>query len=341
MSLSPPTETAAAHNPLSGDTPHNRISGGEEAILSNVALLYYGEGLTQSEIARRLRVSRATVVNMLRECRERGIVEIRVDGKRLKLSNLSRGLREAYGLSDVYIASDDSKPGEPHSRQSALAHVGRVASIAMLDLVEPGDIVGVAWGETIRAVSEAMPRNRVPDVTIRQMIGSMITDRVPTSESCAIRIANMIEATCYTLHSPAILASASLAETFRSEPTIHQQLDRLKSLDLTVASIGNLDDETHLRASGMASSDEIRRARDTGARGVLCCRFIDADGQHMPLPPDDRIIAAGVDDLKRARKKLHVVCGEDRLEAVRAALAGNLVTHLCVDQRLGERLLSG
>ncbi len=53
------------------------------SVLTNVALLYSGEGLTQSEIAKRMNVSRATVVNQLRESRELGIVDIRICGEAL------------------------------------------------------------------------------------------------------------------------------------------------------------------------------------------------------------------------------------------------------------------
>ena len=67
----------------------SRITGEKHALLANVALLYYGEGLTQNDIAKRLNVARSTVVNFLREAREFGIVDIRVDGTSLAASNLA------------------------------------------------------------------------------------------------------------------------------------------------------------------------------------------------------------------------------------------------------------
>ena len=101
----------------------HRSTGDKEALLSNVALLYYGEGLTQSEIAKRLKVSRATVVNMLRESRDLGIVDIRVEGRHLSGSTLSRDVREAFGLEDVYVAEKMQR-----ALQSPKYAVGRLAS---------------------------------------------------------------------------------------------------------------------------------------------------------------------------------------------------------------------
>lgn len=317
--------------------PHSRPSGNKEALLSNVSLLYYGEGLTQGEIAKRMKVSRATIVNMLRESRELGIVDIRVDGRHLSGSNLARDLRDKFGLEDAYVSQAES--GQSLSRADILTHMGRVASTALLDVISPGDRVGVAWGETILAVADAMPKAPVSDVEVCQLIGSMISDRVPASENCTIQIASKLGATCFTLHAPALISNAELAERLRSEPTINSQLARLDGLDMSVFSIGNVSPETHLVAAGMASAAEMDKARQAGAVGIVCCRYVDAQGREIQLPPSDRVIAARLEDLRAARKRLLIVCGPDRKDAALAALRGGLTTHLCVDAALGAALI--
>lgn len=324
-------------------SPSQRPNGDKEALIANVAMLYYGEGMTQGEIAKRVKVSRATIVNMLRESRERGIVQIRIEGKALSGSNLARELREKFGLVDVYVARTDPDPdipsnlGEPGQ---ALRQVARVAAMAFLDILEPNDRVGIAWGETILAVSNEMPHSFSENIEVCQLIGSMNSTRVPASETCTIQIANKLGAKCYTLHAPAIVANSELAHVFRTEPTISTQLDRLNALDLTMASIGDVSDGTHLVAAGMATKVEIDAARNHGAAGVICCRYIDANGQALHLAPDDLVIAASVNTLRAARKRLLIVCGVDREKATRAAILGGLVTHLCVDDTLGARLLA-
>lgn len=315
-----------------------RPGGNKAAILSNVALLYYGEGLTQGEIAKRMKVSRATIVNMLRESREMGIVDIRVDGRHLSGSTMSRDLREKFGLVDVYVAHADTD--SRLRRDEVLPHLGRVASTALLDVVSPGDRVGVAWGETILAVADAMPKTPMDNVEVCQLIGSMISDRVPASENCTIQIASKLGATCFTLHAPALISNPSLAQSLRAEPTINSQLERLGRLDMSVFSIGHVHPETHLVAAGMASASELAAARQAGAVGIVCCRYVDAAGDEITLPPSDRVIAAGIDDLRAAQKRVLIVCGADRADATRAAIRGGLVTHLCVDTALGAALLA-
>ncbi len=315
-------------------------SGDKDRILSNVALLYYGEGLTQSEIAKRMDVSRATIVNMLREGRERGIVEIRVDGDVLAASTISRQLCSKFGLADAYVSRSRAEGTGPATRSESLAQLARVAGMAILDVVEDGNTVGVAWGETIKAVSEAMPFERAKGVEVCQMIGSMVSDRVPASEDCAIKIANRLGAVCFTLHAPAVLSSAALAETLRTEPTIAAQLQRLEQLDVAIFSVGNTAPDTHLVAAGIAKPEELTAAVSAGAKGIVCCRYLDAAGHKISLAPDDQIVAVDIDHIKNARKRLLIASGDDRAEAVLACLSGGMVSHLCVDEPLANLLVS-
>lgn len=315
-----------------------RPSGDKKTLLSNVALLYYGEGLTQGEIAKRMKVSRATIVNMLRESRDLGIVEIRVDGQHLAGSSLARELRTKFSLADVYVAHAEVEA--TLARNETLGQLARVASSAILDMVEPGDRIGVAWGETIMAVADAMPRNPVVDVEVCQLIGSMISDRVPASENCTIQIASKLGARCFTLHAPGLISGSDLAERLRREPTIRAQFNRLRALDLAVYSVGHARPETHLVAAGMATGAELSAARNAGAVGILCCRYLDVDGNEIDLPPQDRLIAAGISDLISARKRLLIAYGEDRGIAALAAIRGGLATHLCIDRALGTALVN-
>lgn len=318
-------------------THAHRSGGDKEALLSNVALLYYGEGLTQGEIAKRMKVSRATIVNMLRESRDVGIVDIRVEGRHLAGSSLARDLREKFGLDDVYVAHAEA--GQSLSRDDTLLQLARVASTALLDVTSPGDRVGVAWGETIMAVADALPMNPVANIDVCQLIGSMISDRVPASENCTIQIASKLGARSFTLHAPGLISNADLAARLRAEPTIKSQLDRLSALDLIVYSIGNVKTDTHLVAAGMASNAELDAAIKAGAVGIVCCRYVNKDGVEIDLPPRARVIAAELSDLRSAKKRLLIVCGKDRRDAALGAMRGGLVSHLCVDTALATALL--
>jgi DNA-binding transcriptional regulator LsrR (DeoR family) len=318
---------------MAKDTAAQRVD--KHAMLANVALLYYGEGLTQGDIARRMRVSRATIVGMLREAREAGIVDIRVDGRSLAGSTLSHDLRQAWGLDDVYVA----ECGEATARPGMLRQLGRVAAIAP---DRAGAPAGSGWrglgrdrARHVRADAAdrddrraRLPDDRIDDVGQRPDIGKL---RHPDRQHAGRR---MLYAAC-----PRARLDGRGRGAVPGRADDPRQLGALQALDLTVASIGHVGDETHLARARMASGPEMRAARAAGAAGILCCRFVDAAGRALALPPDARLLAAELDSIRRARTRLLVVGGTDRLAATIAAIRGGYVSHLCVDGTLARALL--
>ena len=257
------------------------------------------------------------MVNYLRQAREQNIVAIRINGASFSVSKLSKDLREAFGLEDVYVAS--VFPG-PDVNPEKLAkdirrHVARVGAMAVYDLVQPGDVLGVAWGETIQWVSEEMPRGNVRNLTICQMIGSMKSPLLPASETSSIRIASSLGAECYTLHAPAIVSSKEIAEALKNEPIIHTQLQKLTELTKVLFSVGNSSETTHLVQSCIASTEELHWYRQHGAVGVICGRFIDAQGQHVVGEMDSRMIGVTPGGIKAVDCGIMVASGAEKIEA--------------------------
>jgi deoxyribonucleoside regulator len=312
-------------------------------MLAHVAMLYYKDSLTQDQIAQRMGVSRATVVNYLRLAREQNIVDIRINGSSFTSSTLSTRLKQAFELEDVFIASglDGPAKGGTTSKDELVRQVARVGAMALFDMVGSGETLGVAWGHTIQAVCSDMPRKTVRGLRVCQMIGSMESPLLALSaaETCAIRVATSLGAVCHTLHAPAILSTATLAKALRAEPTIKSQLGRLQHLDRAVFSVGDCDPDTHIVQSGIASAATLKWYRSKGAVGVLCGRFIDEQGRHVVGKLDERMIGISLPDLRRCRFGILVVAGTQKIAAIKAALAGGYVTHLVIDEAAGNSLL--
>ena len=187
-------------------------------------------------------------------------------------------------------------------------------------------------------MADELPHWEIPDTEVCQVIGSMDTDRLLAAETCAIQIANRIGAECHTLHAPAVLSSASLARTLREEPTIRAQLDRLKTLDAIITSVGDLAGSGHLVTAGIITLEEMHQVRDAGGAGFICSRYVDANGNSMGLPIEDRMIAIGLEDIRRTPKRILVASGLKKLQAVKAVFAGGIVTHAIIDRTLANAL---
>ena len=306
---------------------------GENTVIE-AAWLYYHDGLNQSEIATRLQVSRATVVNYLQEARERGYIRISLSPEAFTSHQLALELRERFGLTAACVL-----PEGPGGAEETLMRVARGAAEWLPGLLEAGDRLGVAWGRTVYEVAEAVERAQVCDVTVIQLVGSMASPCDFTAEACSARMAQNLGARGINLHAPAVLSDPDLASRLRNEPIIRAQLDALSNCNKAIFAVGSTGHDSHVVRNGLASSDDLDWYVRHGAAGVLCGRFIDASGQSIPGALDDRMIGVTLDRLQGMGAGILVSVGADKVRPMLAAIAGGSVTHVVTSDGTARMML--
>lgn len=207
---------------------------------------------------------------------------------------------------------------------------GRMGVTEALELMAtspvPGrDELGVSWGETVWFVSGSVPWWPVPNLTVRQLIGSMANPLLPTSESCSAEIARRLSAACVTLNAPAVCTTAALAGMLRAEPIIAEQQANLGRCTKAIYSLSPCTPDTHVVQFKIATADEVADYGARGAVGIIAGRFIDRKGAPILGPLDERLIGADHQTLRRMAGLL-VVSGMHKLEPTLAALRGAMWT---------------
>ncbi|MCF6271942.1 MAG: sugar-binding transcriptional regulator [Rhodobacteraceae bacterium] len=309
-----------------------QVSG--ESIVIEAAWMYYHDGLNQAEIAKRLEVSRATVVNYLQEAREKGYIRISLAPEVFTGHQLAEDLRERFGLKAAYVMPSGA------SEEDSLMRVARGAAEWLPSLLGAGDRLGVAWGRTVYEVAEALDQSRMKDVTVSQLVGSMATPYGFTAEICSAHMALNLGARCINLHAPAVLSDPALAERLRQEPIIRRQLEALSHCNKAIFAAGSCDPDSHVVGSGLASADDLSWYVAQGATGVLCGRFIDAQGCAIPGALDDRMIGVTLDKLQGLDMGLLVSDGLDKVAPMKAAIAGGYVTHVVTSAETARGMLA-
>ncbi|MGB8812325.1 MAG: sugar-binding transcriptional regulator [Paracoccaceae bacterium] len=310
-----------------------QISG--ENVVIGVAWMYYQDGMNQKDIADRLGISRATVVNYLQEARERGYIRITLNAPAFTTHRAALALCKKYGLAAAYVVPDEGCDSE-----TAFMRVVRGAADWLPKLLEPGDKLGVAWGRTVYEMAELVEAQTIEDLTVLQLVGSMATPYGFTAEACSTRLAQRLGARCLNLHAPAVISSITLARELRAEPIIHAQLELLETVNKFLFSVGTCDPTSHIVVSGLATLDDLNWHKAKGAIGVLCGRFIDSAGHAIPGPMSDRMIGVPIDRLVGLDMGILVTPGVDKLAATQAAIRGGYVTHLVTGLSVAEALLA-
>lgn len=108
-----------------------------------VAKLYYRGGLSQSEVAAEMGLSRPTVAKLLQHAKTRGYVTVEIHDPREDGDELGQRLMERYGLEDVRLVFS------PRGDEDTLTEgLGRVGAKMLHELVhDDGMSVGISWGE--------------------------------------------------------------------------------------------------------------------------------------------------------------------------------------------------
>ena len=146
--------------------PPNAHTLSQQAV--QVARLYYEQGLTTDAIAGELGLSRPKVSRLLSHARRSGLVEIRIHDPEGQAQGLEAQLRARYPFLHPQVVS--VPPGS--SEDLWLERTATAAASVLSNLLQPGQCVGLAWGNTMSAVSQALTPRAIPDVTFVQLNGS-------------------------------------------------------------------------------------------------------------------------------------------------------------------------
>jgi DNA-binding transcriptional regulator LsrR (DeoR family) len=290
------------------------------------AWLYYEEQMTQEEVAERLGVSRATVINFLQEAREQGIVSISIGAEHLQSVRIARRLATRYGLASCLVVPR-GHPDTPDYEQ-----IGRAGARLLTQILGPDDVLGVSWGRTVLALSNALPAMSLPHVSVVQITGSAISTEDFSPEFCTSNIANRIGARCVNLHTPGIVSRPSVKVTLMAEPTVMQQFAVIRSCNKVLFGVAGVDARSMSLLSGYLTAEASRPYLERGAAGVLAGRFVGRDGGPVTGGLDDRMIGLTLDEIKQIPERICVAGGAGKVAAIDATLRGGYATVLVTDE---------
>jgi DNA-binding transcriptional regulator LsrR (DeoR family) len=311
---------------LSADRPS------EVVLAARVAREFYLQGVSKIDIAERLGISRFRVARLLDSARESGMVRIEIGWPGGILdAGLSAELCGAYGLRHAFVfnfSDDDDVP----LRQ----RLGEATGQVLMDLLAPGDVLGLAWSRTLSGLTASL--TRLPPCPIVQLIGAVPPPDGRDLLELVRGVARVGGGTAHTFYAPMLVSDAGTATAIRRQGDIAEAFALVPSVTKAVVSIGawSAGQSTIYDA---ITADERSAIEDLGVTGELAGVFIDAHGQPVRTPLDSRMIVTAGDVLARVPFVLAVAYSTEKTAAVRAAIRGGLVHGLVTHASLARALL--
>ena len=143
----------------------------ELRLMTKIARMYYEENMRQSDIAKQLGLSQATVSRIFNRAREEGIVRITVNTPKGIFVDLEKELMGRYGLRDAIVV--DCQNGD--DEELIQRDLGSAASFYVESGINNGEIIAISsWSATLLALVDSMhsiPRKK--DVKVVQILGGV------------------------------------------------------------------------------------------------------------------------------------------------------------------------
>ncbi|ALX96188.1 MULTISPECIES: sugar-binding transcriptional regulator [Serratia] len=289
----------------------------DNELLTEIAVAYYQDEITQEEIAKKFGISRIKVGRLLKRAKEEGIVEITVRYHPVFSTRLEQQMLERFSLSRALIALDHQDEEEQRRQVAALVS-GYLAMSLKDDMV-----LAVGQGRNVAAIADHV--GSVAPKNCKFICGIGGTHRpgdAINADHISRRLAKKFGGSSETLYAPAYVENRALKEAFMQNGTIKETLDRARKADVALVGIGDMNENSYMVKLGWFTPHEIIDASlNQGVIGDIAgYDFFNAQGMHVDTVMNDRVIGLSIDELRKIPCVIAIASENTKALAILGAL---------------------
>lgn len=314
---------------------HHTSLSDAAALRIRAAWLYYNEGLTQKDVADRLGISRSTVIRMLEEARKRAEVQIWISDGVADCVDLAVRLEKAYGLDEAVVV-----PSPDTSDAASIAKaVGLALGQFLTEVITNDMTIGVGWGRTMTAsLAGFRPPNR-ENCKVVSLLGGIVAVRQTNPIDYTWRLASQLGAECYMFLAPLLVDSVATKRALIEECGLKAIYDLAENLDLAIVSCGDIGPHSTSLSEGFISHQTLMELVDAGCVCDTMFNFLDADGNSVAHPINERVMSVDLDTLRKAKHIVLSSGGAHRAKAIHATIRRIGCNTLITDEAAARELL--
>lgn len=309
----------------------------ELRLIARVARMYYEWDMRQSEIAKQLDLSQATVSRLLNRSKEEGIIRFSVTVPNGVYTELEETLVKKFSLRDAIVV--DSLDDNEKLIQRDL---GAATAYYLESAIRPNEIIGISsWSATLLALVDALhvPVKK-PGIKVVQILGGVGN---PGAEAHAARLtsrmAQLVNGEAVYLPVAGILATPAARDILIADEVTQQAIRLFDHVTTALVGIGAIDPSPLLAQSGnIFSPEELNLLRQEKAVGDILLRFFDQEGALVETGLEKRVISMSLEQLSKVNRAVGVAGGSRKYSAILGALRGHWINILVTDHFTASRL---
>jgi lsr operon transcriptional repressor len=301
---------------------------GEQQIEVRAAWLYFMEGLTQAEVARRLGTTRLRINRILVEARRNGLVGITLNSELASCVALEQQMIRDFKLKAAVIVPT------PEDDEQIPVILGRAAANFVSAYLESHRIrgFGIGWGRTLREMIRHIHTSRYPDLCVNSMMGGLTRGLEINTFDIVSELARRLNSQCQYLAAPIYAGSPGSRDTIVAQDVFRDAFRRIETNELAVLSVGDITRRSMLVRFGLPEDVGISELRAAGAVCDIIGQFIDQQGRPINHALNRRAIALPLRDLSRVSTVVFAAGGRHKVRAIAAVLQGGFGSVFVCDE---------
>ena len=300
-----------------------------------VLVLHFLDGMKQADIALSMNLSPSKVNRLIAQGRKLGMVRIEIESPFQRLVDFEKRLIEAAGLASAVVA-----PTVRGSPETTIQQVGRAAANQLLETLRDGDVIAITGGKAVSAVVENLLPERSFEVTVVPLTGGVQGKHYTDVNHLATRLAEKLGGRTMLVHAPLFAESREQRDMLMDMASIRDVFDVARKAAIALVGIGSIQTpgSSYYDLHPMPNSDRELVAR-SGAAGEFLAHLIRDDGSMADYPHNLRLVALEPEELANCRRTIGVAAGPEKVRPIRAALAGQYLDSLVLDEETALAVL--
>ncbi|WP_345044278.1 sugar-binding domain-containing protein [Streptomyces sannanensis] len=319
---------------MSAGRPALRMGPAELVQAAAMARRFYLEGKSKIQIAEEFGVSRFKVARVLETALERDLVRIEIRVPAELDAERSDALRARYGLRHAVVVE---APADAAEESPDPENLGAVAADLLGELVNEGDVLGLAWGRSTIHMAAAL--HRLPPCTVVQLTGVYDAGTAERGSVEAVRRAAQVSGgEAHPIYAPMLLPDPATAAALRNQTGIARAFEYFDKVTVACVSIGSWEPGIST-VHDMLTDEERAHYASLGVAAEMSAHLFDTEGRRVGRDLGERCITVEADRLRRIPEVVAIAGGHRKAAAIGAVLRSGLVTSLVTDTAAADFLL--
>lgn len=307
-----------------------------EKRLVKVAKMYYEEDMIQSEIAKKMGVSRSLIAKYLTDAKKLGMIELVVKNPNNYTASLELELEKKYGLKNATVV--DTKG---YSKDIIAKVVSQHGADYFKSNIKNYNKIGISWGRSLRGFIDEMPFLNHPDLIVYSLLGGLSETNIDVqSNQLAQDLARKMRGTSQYLYAPALVSNGPIKKELMNNTAIKSVIEKSKKVDIALIGITSVDGNINLKQTGYINDDDIKSLKEDGVIGVINSRFFNEKGEEVDHYVNNSAVGLNLKAIKNIPEIMTIVYGDAKVPAIEVALKNNLINIIVTTDTIAEKLLS-